>query len=269
MEFDYTLKFVPSDHSRLWGTESWEISAHPAGTSVIANGRLAGMRLSEVAPDFPLLIKVIDARERLSLQVHPNELTASAVGGEPKTEMWCMLEPGAVYAGFKPGVDRAAAVAALSSGDVESLLVRHECRKGDVLYIPGGLVHAIDGNVRLYEVQQSSDTTFRVFDWNRVGADGRPRALHVRESLDTIDFSLPPPAVGREVDCPYFGFGQYRIDGMLNLAPEGGCTAVFAPEGEIAVNGEVLLRGESALVPPGAECKIEGSPQTVFVTRCR
>jgi mannose-6-phosphate isomerase len=269
MKIDYTLKFAPNGHDRLWGSESWEISAHAAGPSVIANGRLAGMRLSDVAGDFPLLIKVIDARERLSLQVHPNEHTASFTGGEPKTEMWCMLEPGVIYAGFKPGTDRAAAVAALAAGDVESILVRHECRKGDVFYIPGGLVHAIGGNVRLYEVQQSSDTTFRVYDWNRVGDDGRPRALHVRESLNTIDFSLPPPTAVRELDCPFFSFRQYRVDGTLNLAPEAAFAAVFAPEGEVSVNGEELLRGESALVPPGAECRIEGALQTVFVTRCR
>ena len=269
MKFDYALKFRKNEHSLLWGTESWEVSAHVDSPSVIANGSLAGERLSDVAGDFPLLIKVIDAKKRLSLQVHPNESTAPVTGGEPKTEMWCMLEPGVIYAGFKPGVDRATVVSALAANDVESLLLRHECRKGDVFYIPGGLVHAIDGNVRLYEVQQSSNTTFRVYDWGRVDAEGRSRELHVGESLATMDLSLPAPEALNEVDSPFFRFRQIRVDGVVDLAPENAYTTVFAPEAPLSVNGVELSAGESALIAPLMPCRMEGSEQTAFVTRSR
>ena len=109
---DYILKFEKNVHTALWGEEQWLVSVHPSGPVTIANGPLAGKSLAEVCPDFPVLVKVIDAKRRLSVQVHPNERTAPATGGEPKTEMWCMLDDGVIYAGLKPGV-RAGDVAAL------------------------------------------------------------------------------------------------------------------------------------------------------------
>ena len=168
-----------SVHSALWGSESWEISAHSSDPSVIEDGEEKGRRLNEIYPKFPLLFKVIDARTRLSVQVHPNEETCKVTGGEPKTEMWCALSDGPIYAGLKKGTSAADVEAAVKSGRFEELLVRHEAKFGDVFFIPGGLVHAIGDGVRLYEVQQSSNTTFRLYGWGRVDADGQPRELHI------------------------------------------------------------------------------------------
>ena len=168
MNQDSILKFKPNVHPALWGGESWEISVHPAGPSVIREGVLAGKPLSEAAPGFPLLVKVIDAKMRLSVQVHPNETTCKLTGGDPKTEMWAMLEDGVIYAGLKPGVGPKDVEEAVKSGRFEELLVRHDAKKGEAFFIPGGLVHAIGDGALIYEVQQSSDTTFRLYDWNRV-----------------------------------------------------------------------------------------------------
>ena len=130
-----TLEAKP--HPALWGSESWEISAHPSDPSRVD--------LNALFPSFPLLFKVIDAKTRLSVQVHPNEETCKVTGGEPKTEMWCALSDGPIYAGLKQGTSAADVEAAVKSGKFEELLVRHEAKFGDVFFIPGGLVHAIGG----------------------------------------------------------------------------------------------------------------------------
>ena len=171
--------FQPNRHEALWGAEEWLVSVHPAGPSIVASGEAKGKRLCDIVSDVPLLIKVIDAKTRLSVQVHPNEQTKLVTGGDAKTEMWCALDDGFVYAGLKPGTTAEMVEKAVRDGSFEELMVRHDVKAGDVLFIPGGLVHAIGDNTRLYEVQQSSDTTFRLYDWGRVGADGKPRELHI------------------------------------------------------------------------------------------
>ena len=211
------LKFGQNVHPALWGQESWEISVHPAGPSVVAVGEAQGRSLADVAPGFPLLVKVIDAKTRLSVQVHPNEETRRLTGGDPKTEMWAMLEDGVIYAGLKPGTRPEDIESAVKSGRFEELLVRHEAKKGEAFFIPGGLVHAIGDGALIYEVQQSSDTTFRLYDWNRVGKDGKPRELHVEKSLKAIDYSLPVPVPSRDVKCPFFDFRQPSLDGAPEL----------------------------------------------------
>ena len=198
------MKLEPNLHTLVWGTESWEVSAHRSSPSIIADGPDKGRALSEVKPDFPLLIKVIDAKTRLSVQVHPNNANAALTGGEPKTEMWVLLEDGVIYAGLKPGVGPKEIEEAVRTGAFEDLMVRHAAKKGEAYFIPGGLVHAISDNTRIYEVQQSSNTTYRLYDWGRVGADGKPRQLHIAESLKSIDFSLPVPEPRTNVACPYF-----------------------------------------------------------------
>ena len=272
MRADYVLKFREDVHRALWGEERWTVSAHPSSPGVIANGPLAGMTLAEACPGFPLLVKVIDARSRLSVQVHPNERTALLTGGEPKTEMWCMLEDGAIYAGLKPGTTAADVAKAVADGGFEDLLVRHDAKKGDVFFIPGGMVHAIGDGVRLFEVQQSSDTTYRLYDWNRVGADGRPRELHVEKSLRSIDYSLAAPAPLKEVECPFFTFRQAAVEGRLDLPPEESYTVLFAAEGTVSVECAAgcvrLCAGESALVPPGVGAQAAADPAAkVFVSR--
>src|SRR5512138_666986 len=220
----YPLTFNPIFKDRVWGGrrleqlyrkslppgvpigESWEISDRPGDVSVIANGPLAGKDLHWVVENhprellgnrslhagrFPLLIKILDAQDKLSLQVHPPASKAAALGGEPKTEMWYIAdaEPGAeLYVGLRRGSTRAEFEAKLKTGTVAECFHRLEVKAGDTMFLPSGRVHAIGSGLVIFEIQQNSDTTYRVFDWNRVGLDGKPRQLHVAESLASIDF---------------------------------------------------------------------------------
>lgn len=254
MKIDYPLTFESNFHPALWGGESWEVSAHSAGPSVVANGDLKGKTLAEVLPDFPLLIKVIDAKTRLSVQVHPNEETHKITGGDPKTEMWVMLEDGFIYAGLRPGVTAKDVEAAIKSGAFEELMVRHDAKKGECFFIPGGLVHAIGDNAKIYEVQQSSDTTFRLYDWNRVGKDGRPRELHIEKSCQAIDYSLPAPMACDEVKCRFFHFRKQTLAANEILREIDSPMVVFDP---------VALK--STLVPAGVEYRVAFASE-LFVT---
>jgi mannose-6-phosphate isomerase len=220
----YPLTFQPIFKERVWGGrhleqlyhkalppgkpigESWEICDRPGDVSVITNGPHAGKDLrwlmenrtdellgAALAPGdrFPLLIKILDAQDKLSLQVHPPAEIAASLGGEPKTEMWyfAQAEPWSeVYAGLRPGVNRAEFEQKLSAGTVADCFHRLPVRPGHALFLPSGRVHALGAGLVLFEVQQNSDTTYRVFDWNRTGLDGKPRALHPAEALASIDF---------------------------------------------------------------------------------
>ena len=266
MNSDVVLKFEPNIHPALWGHESWEISVHPAGQSIVSSDCVyAGKPLFDVLPDFPLLVKVIDAKTRLSVQVHPNETTRKLTGGDPKTEMWAMLEDGVIYAGLKPGAGTTDIEEAVKSGRFEELLIRHEAKKGDAFFIPGGLVHAIGDGTLIYEVQQSSDTTFRLYDWNRVGTDGKPRELHIEKSLQAIDYSLPVPQPATDVKCDFFDFRQIALDGELVVPASPRSTVLFAADGSFSVNGVEVPRRTSALALPGKDIVLRGSAH-VFVT---
>ncbi len=244
------MKLDANIHTLVWGTENWEVSAHPSSPNTIADGAYRGQKLSEVLPNFPLLAKVIDAKTRLSVQVHPNNANAALTGGEPKTEMWCLLEDGVIYAGLKPGVGASEVEEAVKTGAFENLLVRHEAKKGEAFFIPGGLVHVIGDNTKLYEVQQSSNTTYRLYDWGRLGVDGKPRELHVEKSLRSIDFSLPPPTPQRNVSCPYFNFRQEMFSAPAEVsAPSDSFLIVY----EVSSGVSTLLEaGERMTVAPGA-----------------
>lgn len=219
------LFFKPILCNYIWGTETWVISAHPSNPSVVENGPHTGKTLDQLAaqfgvelmgekapPTFPLLIKIIDAKDKLSVQVHPNETTSLLTGGEPKTEMWYLLgnAPEAVlYAGVKTGVTAETFRDALSVGSAAKLLPVLPVAPGRALFIPGGLLHAIGAGCRIYEVQQSSNTTYRLFDWNRTDAQGNPRQLHIEEGFKAINWNLPVPEMidkpeGTLVSCPFF-----------------------------------------------------------------
>ena len=222
----YPITFQPIFKERIWGGrelerlyakkipagipigESWEISDRPGDASVIANGPLAGKNLRwlmenhahELLGDakpasenrFPLLIKILDAREKLSLQVHPPASKAAELKGEPKTEMWFIADaaPGAeLFVGLKRGVTRAEFEKKISDGSVAECFHRVPVRAGDTMFLPSGRVHAIGDGLVIFEIQQNSDTTYRVFDWNRTGLDGKPRELHIAQSLASIDFN--------------------------------------------------------------------------------
>lgn len=233
----YPLLFEPIYKDYIWGgtrigsvfqrgnvppvcAESWELSAHADGPSLVKNGPFAGLTLAELtrrygvslvgslAPDpscFPLLFKIIDARAQLSVQVHPNAATAASNGGTPKTEMWVVLdcEPNAsLFAGFNPGVDAEKLRQALTEKNAAACLAELPVRPGDALYIPGGLVHAIGAGCLIYEVQQTSNTTYRLYDWGRLGENGLPRPVHIEQALAHIDWTLPVPVLTRGTSLP-------------------------------------------------------------------
>lgn len=264
------LFFRPDVHQALWGTEAWLVSAHPTAPSVVAEGPFAGRTLDALAATygrafmgtrapsadtFPLLFKIIDARDVLSVQVHPNARTAKGTSGDPKTEMWYVLDrPAPIYAGLVPGTAPEDVTRTLAEGTFADRLVKHEAAAGDVLFIPGGLVHAIGAGARVFEVQQSSNTTYRLYDWDRLDAAGRPRRLHVAESLRTIDFSLPPPARVREVACPFFRFATWSLDAPRTVPADPETFRVFhVAQGSACLSwqdGErTLLTGDTVLVP--------------------
>jgi mannose-6-phosphate isomerase len=209
------IRFEPVALTRVWGGrrmadrlgrdlpagpigESWDISARPEATTKALTGPRPGADPSALlGRPFPLLIKILDAADRLSVQVHPTAAAARTLpGAEAKHEVWVVLDaaPDAViYRGFIDGVDRAAVEEALTDGGIAGLLRSFQPRPGDVFEIPPGTVHAIGAGCLLLEVQQASDTTFRLWDWDRMGLDGRPRALHVDEALASLDYDVPEP----------------------------------------------------------------------------
>lgn len=227
----YPLTFHPIFQERIWGGrkleslyakklpagkvigESWEISDRPDANSVISNGPLAGQTLAGLMRDhrdavmgraravdgrFPLLIKLLDAQDNLSLQVHPPQHLAADLGGCAKTEMWYVsaAEPGALlYAGLRRGVTREEFATKTRAGTVAECFHQLPVREGDSLFLPSGRVHALGKGLVIFEIQQNSDTTYRVFDWNRVDASGKPRQLHIEESLKCIDFEDFEPAL--------------------------------------------------------------------------
>lgn len=267
----YPLYFRENRHPKIWGEESWEISAHQSSPSVVANGPLAGRTLTDVvrecgrgllgakapsADTFPLLFKVIHATRRLSVQVHPNEVTAKPLGGEPKTEMWRILGGhGSIYAGFKPGVSPDEIKTRARDGSIGEIIPEIPTTAGQSFFIPGGLVHCIGDDVTLYEVQQSSDTTYRIHDWGRLDESGHPRPIHIDESLVAIDPSLPAPAPQDAVDCPFFRFRAVTANGTVSIPARADTfTALYIVEAQ-----------QSVLVP--ANCKTEiPATGTVFET---
>jgi len=262
------MSFEKSVHKTLWGAESWEISAFASDPSVIAAGESKGKTLPEVCPGFPLLFKVIDAHTRLSVQVHPNEETRKVTGGDPKTEMWCALSDGPIYAGLREGTTAQEVEAAVMSGRFEELLVRHEAKFGDVFFIPGGLVHAIGDGVKLYEVQQSSNTTFRLYDWGRVGADGKPRELHIEKGLRAIDYTLMPPSPCQELKTPFFDFSQKLLRGESRIESSADeFLALFTARGDVQIGGKPVKEGTSVLLPPGTSCQVTTDAAHLFLTR--
>ena len=266
--------------------ESWEISDRTEGMSVVANGPLKGRSLHDLTRDwgprlvgadgsdasrFPLLIKIIDASRRLSVQVHPDEHSAAVSGGEPKTECWTLLPGSApdayVFAGFREPMRPDDLKQKLAEESLEGSLRRLPVKPGDVVFVPGGRVHAIGEGCILLEVQQNSNTTYRLYDWGRVGHDGKPRALHVRESIEVLDWddtgAEPTPplllqegegrAVWSLVSCPFFHLRRIELSSPAAFAQDpSSFTILFAARGAIRIGvGEHVER-----IPPGTSCLI-------------
>jgi mannose-6-phosphate isomerase len=320
----YPFIFEPIFKERVWGGreiqrlfgkqlppgapigESWEISDRSGDTSVIANGPLAGRDLrwlmenhatdilggvkSATGNRFPLLCKILDARDRLSLQVHPPANKAAELGGEPKTEMWFIADaaPGAeLYVGLKHGVTRAEFEKKIQDGSVAECFHRVSVKAGDSMFLPSGRVHAIGAGLVIFEIQQNSDTTYRVFDWNRVGLDGKPRELHVAESLASIDFgdfepklvetnfaSNPNFKLRQLVHDPLFSVVEMCVDHVEHIILPGervariialanGAATIIGSDDVISVE---LKPGQFCLIPACVRSvKIETEPQSTFL----
>jgi len=298
----HPLRFEPIFKRLIWGgrrlatvlrkpigegseyAESWEISDHRADVSRVADGPLAGATLRDligrhgeaifgraVGPldQFPLLVKFIDAQQDLSVQVHPDDALGRALADDNgKTETWVIVhaEPGSrIYAGLHAGVTRREMAAAIEAGTVESLLHSFPARAGDCIYIPAGTVHAIGAGVVLAEVQQMSDTTYRLHDWGRLGADGKPRTLHPAEALEAIDFEAGPVAPMATSPTPLAGGTCERLSrsayfALERLTLDGPATVGVADRFTIVVD----LGGEAEVRSGGASIAI-GLGQTLLL----
>ena len=291
------LVFEPLFMERVWGGrrleqlyqknllpggrigESWEIVDREDAQSVVHDGPLRGMTLHELwtrrraeifgpnlvdSERFPLLVKLLDAQERLSLQVHPPAELAATLSGEPKTEMWYLAhaEAGAeVFAGLAEPTDRTQFEAALHEGRAADLIHRVAVETGDAIFIPSGRIHAIGAGCLIVEIQQNSDTTYRVFDWNRLGLDGKPRTLHIDHSLQSTNFADVRPtllprveaATGPVASCPFFHVEKWVLDNpQTALENTGGRFAIFTClTGWVECAGLTFKPGDFFLVPAG------------------
>jgi len=305
MSLLYPLKFTPIIKEKIWGGnqfyhilnkdvdptlkngESWEISDLEGDISIINNGFLAENSLSELIElymgelvgeqpflqyglGFPLLIKFIDASENLSVQVHPDDQLASTVYGlQGKTELWYVVhaEEGAgLYVGFNKSVKKEDFITALKQGTVDRLLTFYPVKKGDVFFIPAGTVHAIGKGVLLAEIQQTSDITFRVFDWNRKDENGDSRELHIEEALQAIHFEDTPDTYKIDYEdklnssvsvirSSYFNINILSLDQAIEKTylPVDSFVIYICVEGEVHFFNEniheVIYRGETCLIP--------------------
>ena len=291
MEFHQPIVFEPLLMERVWGGrrletllhkrlpvgarfgESWEIVDRTDAQSVVHEGPLHGRTLHELWTDFrepvfgkglpdserfPLLFKLLDAQERLSVQVHPPASVAAQLGGEPKTEMWYLIDAlleSDLYAGLKSGVTRDDFMTALDEGRVADLIHNIPVHRGDAFFIPSGRIHAIGAGNLIFEVQQNSDTTYRVFDWNRLGLDGKPRPLHVDESLQSINFDDPEPGVVEPrgesvVACEYFAVEKWPLT-EPRLISQAGFAVFTVVGGRAKCGGQEFRMGDFFLIPPG------------------
>ena len=308
----YPLKFEGLFKERLWGGqklrsvfgkdippfvkigESWELVDLPGDKSVVANGELAGKTLAEVAAEypeevmgdedfsgqFPLMIKFLDAEDRLSVQVHPDAATCERMGkGRPKTECWYVLSAGAdsvLYKGLKRGVTREEFAAAIEAGTAAELLAAIPVKAGECHLLPAGTAHAIGAGLLIAEIQIPSDTTYRVFDWNRVDDAGNARELHIAEALESIHFDvcgddLPVTKMGRLADCDYFVIDkghQVKDCELLLAGVDMKVVVVLTGFGTIETAGGPgvdFKAGDTLLIPAGYEGAVRFQEDTEYL----
>lgn len=318
----YPLRFKPILRRLIWGgqrlgtvlnkpigddgdyAESWELSDYHDQVSVVAEGQLAGATLRELVHNrgdellgeaigacdqFPLLVKFIDAHQDLSVQVHPDDEKGRRLANDNgKTETWVVIdcEPGSlIYAGLKPGVGRAEFASAIETGQVEHLLHRFEPRPGDCILIEAGTVHAIGAGVLLAEIQEMSDATFRIYDWGREGPDGKPRPLHLREAMESIDFDRGPvgpiaPDIEASIDgvtrerlarSPYFALERLNLLQPALVGDWDRFTIVIGLKGKSTIeqggNAVDLEFGQTLLLAAAlGPCKISPHGESTILT---
>ena len=305
-----TIKLTPACKDYLWGgeklrqdygiqsqlhplAEAWVLSCHPDGPSVVATGPLAGKTLPEYIQekgpgclgadcekftDFPILAKFIDAKGDLSIQVHPsNEYALAHEHQFGKTEMWYVLdcEPGAtLYYGFQHQISREEVQQRIQDNTLTEVLNAVPVEKGDLFFIPAGTLHAIRKGIVVAEIQQNSNVTYRIYDYGRVGADGKPRQLHIQQALEVTQRTPPQPDPdfhGHLAQCPYFTVDVMEGRFTLDCGPES-FVSVLVLEGTGALwegdESMSLRKGESLFIPAGAgQCRLEGDGLKCLVTR--
>jgi mannose-6-phosphate isomerase len=312
------LQFRPILREYLWGgrrlgselgkpigdgphyAESWEVVDHGADQSTVADGALAGKTLHEIVtqnggavfgrhqprPQFPLLLKFLDCNQTLSVQVHPNDEQAAKLDPPDlgKTEAWVVLAAGPgskIYAGLKDGVDRQTLQRELARGNCEVCLHEFEPRVGDCVLIEAGTVHALGAGLLIAEIQQASDTTYRLFDWNRVDRDGKPRQLHIEQALDVTNFArgpvnpVAPLATGerdieRLVKCDKFVLDRWRLNTSRNLPDDNRFHILAVVDGNLSLTANDATcnigRGGTVLVPATTrEVKISAPDRAVIL----
>lgn len=295
------LKLKPACKDYIWGgtrlkteynkeseaerlAESWELSCHPDGPSQILNGDFAGSTLTEylaakgrrvlgsncqIFQDFPILIKLIDARDNLSIQVHPNNMDALEKEGQyGKTEMWYILDCGEnafLYYGFKEPISKEEFRRRIADGTLLEVLNAVPVHKGDLFYIPAGTIHAICKDIVIAEIQQSSNVTYRVFDYNRLGADGKPRALHVEQALE-VTRRVPPRTDynfgGHLARSAYFTVDLLNAPATIDCDDES-FTSLLVLEGSGTLEGPDVSvpcrKGDSFFIPSSSGlCSVSG-----------
>ena len=276
--------------------ESWEVVDHGADQSVVVNGSLAGWTLQRLVAEqnralfgrhagrrqFPLLVKLLDAHDRLSVQVHPDDELARQFDPDEngKTEAWVILDaaPGSVlWVGLRSGVGEFELREALHNARVEDCLHSFEVHPGDCVFVPAGTVHAIGEGVLLAEIQQSSDLTFRLYDWGRLGTDGKPRPLHVDAALQCIDFTRGPvgPVVPRRIDagsaaceelvrCEQFVIRRYDAERAFEFEDDGRFHVLMALSGEASLtagNDALLMPRGTTVLAPAVRDRLRLMPQ--------
>ena len=308
------IKFEPIYKERPWGGtvlkksfnrkihlesdkigESWEIVDRPEAQSIISNTLNKGISLRRLIVEqslsimgptwkkesrFPILVKWLDCSERLSLQVHPPLYITEKFGGEPKTENWYVAgasEQAGLFIGLKNGTDKNLFKSALASNKADSLCHRVESAIGDSILVESGRIHAIDSGNLILEIQQNSDTTYRVYDWGRLGVDNKPRQLHIEESLKCIDFNDFEPSLlktkksyGQAIiaKCDFFKITKINSragEKVFIKKPSVDCSIIHLISGSISVGGELIAVGEQAMSPFFSECTIDILKDSTFL----
>jgi mannose-6-phosphate isomerase len=307
----YPLKFQPIYKERLWGGtllrelfgretpedkrigESWELSDLPQDRSVITNGEFANQTLESVirkypqeitgskqAGSFPLLIKFLDCGEVLSVQVHPDEATCKRLGrGNFKAECWYIVsaKPDAfIYKGLEKGITREQFSKAIKDGTVEQTLRKINVKVGQCYYIPAGMPHALGAGLLVAEVETPSDTTFRIFDWNRIDENSKPRTLHINEAIESIHFDstdndFSAATTGRLVDCDFFKVdkGHQMSNSEVLISSRQLKVLIFlSGSGTITGGGNPVefKAGETILIPAAYEGVLRFSAETEYLT---
>ncbi len=287
----YPLKFIPIYQERIWGGrnlekifgrkihgdhigESWDLSSHPNGTSIVENGFLAGKNLNEIIVEykekimgkkfaneksFPLLIKILDANEHLSIQVHPDDNCAHKAAGEAgKTEAWYVVhakEDAHIVYGLKDHITKESFIKAVEDNHIVDTVKKVAVKPGDMIFVPAGTVHALLDGVMVYEVQQNSDTTYRIYDYDRVGDDGKHRELHIEKALEVINFAQQPSSVfmNLSINCQHFSMERLSIVGESyeKTKDQFVIYCVIEGSGEIRYKEvvESLRPGDTVLIP--------------------